>query len=135
MSNQRVVGIGYAVLAILSGMFIEHLLLAGFSLSAATQPLTRPLMQSDAGGTWSYSSFIGLALAGGVAAYLWSRQPIREASFEIAAELRKVTWPSLIETRAATIAVIVASLVAAALLGLFDAFWQFLTDQIQNPSL
>ena len=57
------------------------------------------------------------------------------ASLEIAAELRKVTWPSLAETRAATIAVIVASLIAAVLLGLFDVFWQFLTDKIQNPSL
>ena len=54
---------------------------------------------------------------------------------EIAAELRKVSWPNLPETRAATIAVIVASLIAAVLLGLFDVFWQFLTDKIQNPTL
>ncbi len=46
-----------------------------------------------------------------------------------------MTWPSLEEARAATVAVIVASLIAACLLGLFDVFWQFLTDKIQNPTL
>jgi len=55
--------------------------------------------------------------------------------FDLVAELRKVSWPSLAETRAATIAVIVASLIAAVLLGVFDVLWQFLTDKIQNPSL
>jgi preprotein translocase subunit SecE len=58
-----------------------------------------------------------------------------DVSLEIVAELRKVSWPSFSETRAATIAVIVASLIAAVLLGLFDVFWQFLTDKIQNPTL
>ena len=46
-----------------------------------------------------------------------------------------MSWPGVPETRAATIAVIVASLIAAVLLGLFDVFWQFLTDKIQNPTL
>jgi len=41
----------------------------------------------------------------------------------------------LVVPEKATVAVIVASLIAAALLGLFDVFWQFLTDKIQNPSL
>ena len=56
-------------------------------------------------------------------------------AIDIVAELRKVSWPSLPETRAATVAVIVASLIAAALLGLFDVLWQFVTDKIQNPTL
>ncbi len=34
-----------------------------------------------------------------------------------------MTWPSWRETRAATIAVIVASFVAAAILGFFDYGW------------
>ena len=133
MTNQRLVGIAYVVLALLAGIFLEHVLLAGFGLWSVTQPLTRPLFGNDS--SWSYSTFIGLAITGGVALYLWTRPSTREGSFEIAAELRKVTWPSMAETRAATIAVIVASLVAAVLLGLFDVFWQFLTDKIQNPSL
>src|SRR5438445_220620 len=84
---------------------------------------------------WTWASIIGLAIAAAVALYLWNRQDTHDVSLEIAAELRKVSWPSLAETRAATVAVIVASLIAAVLLGFFDVAWQFLTDKIQNPSL
>jgi preprotein translocase subunit SecE len=130
MTNQRIAAIGYVVLAILSGLFLEHVLLAVFGAFGATQPLTRPIW-----GDWSWSSVIGLAVAAAVALYLWSKPRSHEVSLEIVAELRKVSWPGLQETRAATIAVIVASVIAAALLGLFDVFWQYLTDKIQNPTL
>ena len=130
MTNTRLVVIGYVVLGVLTGMFLEHVLLAVFGTFGPTQPLTRPLW-----GDWTWSSIIGLGIAGAAALYLWKTPKTHETSLEIAAELRKVTWPSLAETRAATIAVIVASLIAAVLLGLFDVFWQFLTDKIQNPTL
>src|SRR3954454_21290204 len=130
MTNQRIVGIGYIVLALLTGFFLEHVLLAAFGTFTVTQPLTRPLYND-----WTWSSFIGLGTAFGTALYLWKTQKTRDVSFEIVAELRKVSWPGLAETRAATIAVIVASLIAAALLGLFDVLWQFLTDKIQNPTV
>jgi len=130
MTNTRMVAIGYVVLALAAGLFLEHVLLAAFGAFAPTQPLTRPLA-----GDWSWSTIIGLALAAATAIYLWMNARTHEVSLEIAAELRKVSWPSLAETRAATVAVIVASIIAALLLGLFDVFWQFLTDKIQNPTL
>ena len=130
MTNQRLVAIGYIALALLTGFFLEHVLLAVFGTFTVTQPLTRPLT-----GDWTWSSIIGLLVAFGTAFYLWTNAKSREVSFEIVAELRKVSWPGLAETRAATIAVIVASLIAAALLGLFDVVWQFLTDKIQNPTV
>ena len=133
MTNQRLVGIAYVVLAILAGIFLEHVLAAAFGIWTVTQMLTRPLFGNDS--SWTYSTFIGLAIAAAVAIYLWTKPSTHDGSIEIAAELRKVSWPSLAETRAASIAVIVATLVAAVLLGLFDVFWQFLTDKIQNPSL
>src|SRR5881396_739 len=118
MTNTRLVAIGYVVLGILTGLFLEHILLVVFGGFGPTQPLTRPLYNE-----WTWSSFIGLGIAGAAALYLWKTPKTHETSLEIAAELRKVTWPSLAETRAATIAVIVASLIAAILLGLFDVFW------------
>src|SRR5213082_1211807 len=130
MTNQRWVAVGYIVLALLSGFFLEHVLLAGFGTFGVTQPLTRPLWNE-----WTWSSIIGLLIAFAAAFYLWTNAKSREVSFEIVAVLRKVSWPGLAETRAATIAVIVASLIAAALLGLFDVLWQFLTDKIQNPTV
>jgi preprotein translocase subunit SecE len=130
MNNQRLVAIGHVVLALLAGFFLEHVLLAVFGTFGVTQPLTRPLWND-----WTWSSIIGLLIAFGTAFYLWTTPKTREVSFEIVAELRKVSWPGLAETRAATVAVIVASLIAAALLGLFDVLWQFLTDKIQNPTV
>jgi preprotein translocase subunit SecE len=130
MTNQRIAAIGYVVLGILTGLFLEHVLLAVFGAVGATQPLTRPLWNE-----WTWSTVIGLAFAAAVALYLWFQPRAREVSLEIVAELRKVSWPGFQETKAATIAVIVASVIAAALLGLFDVLWQYLTDKIQNPTL
>ena len=130
MTNTRLVAIGYVVLALAAGLFLEHVLIAVFGSFGPTQPLTRPLA-----GEWSWSTIIGLGVCAAVAVYLWMTPKTHEVSMEIASELRKVSWPNFAETRAATIAVIVASLIAAILLGLFDVFWQFLTDKIQNPTL
>ena len=130
MTNSRLVVIGYVVLGLATGLFLEHVLLALFGGFAVTQPLTRPLA-----GDWTWASVVGLGLALVAAIILWKQPKTHDASLEIAAELRKVSWPSLAETRAASIAVIVASVVSALLLGLFDLIWQFLTDKIQNPTL
>ena len=130
MTNTRLVAIGYVVLALAAGLFLEHVLLAAFGGFGPTQPLTRPLA-----GDWTWSTVIGFAIAAGAALYLWMTPKTHETSLEIGAELRKVSWPSLPETRAATIAVIVASIIAALLLGMFDVIWQTLTDWVQNPTL
>ena len=132
MTNSRVVAIGMVVLALAAGLFLEHVLAAVFGAFAPTQPLTRPLF-GDSG--WTWSSILGLAIAAAAAFFLWTNRKTHEVALEIAGELRKVSWPSFAETRAATVAVIVASIISAVLLGLFDVFWQFLTDKIQNPTL
>ena len=132
MSNNRIVTIGYVVLALVAGIFLEHCLLALFSLFSLTQPLTTPF-GPDSGYNWC--TVIGLGLSYGAAFWIWRTPRYNQVSLEIASELRKVSWPSVVETRAATVAVIVASLIAAVLLGLFDVAWQFVTDKIQNPTL
>ena len=132
MTNTRIVQIGLVALAILAGLFLEHLFFEVFRAFPATHFLTVPLWGDS---SWTPCSLIGLGIAFGAAAYLWVTPKTRDVAIDIVAELRKVSWPSLPETRAATVAVIVASLIAAALLGMFDVLWQFLTDKIQNPSL
>ena len=61
---------------------------------------------------------------------VWRIPKTQTVSLEIALELRRVTWPSLRETRAATVAVIVASAIAAVVLGLFDMIWSWLSTKI-----
>ncbi len=138
MKTQRIVQIGFVVAALLVGIFLEHVLTALFGLATVTQPLTTPRFGTDATGSssvWTYTSVIALLAAFGAALYAYSRQDAKAVSGEIVEELRKVSWPNMAETRAATIAVIVASVIAALLLGMFDVLWQFLTDKIQNPTL
>ena len=45
-------------------------------------------------------------------------------------ELARVTWPSREETGNATVVVIVTVLVCSVYLGVFDAFWMWVTNMI-----
>jgi preprotein translocase subunit SecE len=61
---------------------------------------------------------------------LYRNDRIHGLANEVAAELKKVTWPSAKEVRAATIVVIVMALISALILGLFDLVWSNLTELI-----
>ena len=49
---------------------------------------------------------------------------------DVAAELRKVTWPTRKETVSSTIIVIITTIVSALLLGMFDGMWSWVTRLI-----
>jgi preprotein translocase subunit SecE len=51
---------------------------------------------------------------------------------EVCVELSKVTWPTRKETWSQTIIVIVVSIIAAIILGVFDAMWSQITDFIYD---
>jgi preprotein translocase subunit SecE len=68
------------------------------------------------------------ALALGV--YLWRHPKVNSLVVEIVVELSKVTWPTRKELSASTVVVIVLSIIAAIILGLFDFFWSWATDLI-----
>ena len=51
---------------------------------------------------------------------------------EVCVELSKVTWPTRKETWSQTVVVIIVSIIAAAILGVFDAFWAQITDLIYD---
>src|SRR5947207_12078520 len=128
MTNTRLVAIGYVVLAIAAGLFLEHVLLVVFGAFAPTQPLTRPLV-----GEWTWSTVIGLGSCAATALYLWTNRKTHDVSLEIAGELSKVSWPGFPDTRAASIAGIVASIFALVLMGLFCCLLQIHTDTIYYP--
>ena len=87
---------------------------------------------------WSTFDEPNSMVASGLAAVLaalgvWTlhRHPrIKSWTDEVVGELAKVAWPSRRETSASTIVVIVASIVAAAIVGTFDAAWSTITDLI-----
>jgi len=63
---------------------------------------------------------------------VWSyrHERIHTLANEVAAELKKVTWPNAKEVRAATLVVIVMALLSALILGFFDLVWSNLTELI-----
>ena len=59
-------------------------------------------------------------------------QKIHTFVVEVCVELSKVTWPTRKETWSQTIVVIIVSIIAAVILGVFDALWSQITDFIYN---
>ncbi len=70
----------------------------------------------------------GGALVTGIVLYKNDR--VHGMASEVAAELKKVTWPTAKEVRAATIVVIGMALLSALVLGLFDLIWAQLTELV-----
>lgn len=119
MTNTRIVILSYALFAILIALFLENVLR---QVWAAVD-----LNDAVIAGDWTTTSAIGFGIAITTAIVCWTRDDVRTVSFEITQELRRVTWPGKDETRSATIAVIVVSVIVAVLLGSFDFVWSKLT--------
>ena len=66
----------------------------------------------------------------GIAAmiWIWSREEYFKFVSEVTTEVSQIIWPTRAETRAATIVVIIITLICAGILSLMDAFWSRLTD-------
>src|SRR6266511_2123412 len=84
----------------------------------------------DVIGGWLLSSVLGFGVAAVAAVVVWRIPRTQTVSLEVALELQRVTWPSVRETRAATVAVIVASAVASVILGVFDMVWSWLSSVV-----
>ena len=119
---KRIVAIAYVVAALALGVFLEKVIELVLSYARVNDFAVL--------GDWSLSAVLGFGLAAVAALVVWRIPRTQTVSLEVALELQRVTWPSLRETRAATVAVIVASAVAAAILGVFDMVWSWLSAKI-----
>ena len=120
---KRIVVIFFVGAAICLGVFLEKLLGIVFSYARWGDP-------EIFGEAWTLTTVIGYGVAAIAAVAAWRTPRTQAVSFEIAGELKKVTWPTLRETRAATVAVLIATFVAAALLGAFDSLWFWLSGRV-----
>lgn len=119
---KRIVAIAYVVAALALGVFLEKVIELVLSYARVNDFAVI--------GDWSLSTVLGFGLAAIAGVVVWRIPRTQTVSLEVALELQRVTWPSLRETRAATVAVIVASAVAAAILGIFDMVWSWLSAKI-----
>jgi preprotein translocase subunit SecE len=75
-----------------------------------------------------YANVAGIFIA--VVATVWAMRKQHWFKFttEVVVEISQVTWPTRAETRAATIVVIVITLICSGLLATMDVFWSEFTD-------
>jgi len=112
MSNQRLLAIGFIVIGGSTALVLERI------IDAVLRGLELANGEVFGGLALSWIVSIVVALAGSLA--IWMNASFQTAGQEVAAELRRVTWPTFPEIRAATGAVVIVTLVSAALLGLMD---------------
>ncbi len=116
MDPKRMVGVFFVLAALAVGVFLEKILGLVFTYARWNDPAVF-------GEDWTLTTVLGFAIAAVAAVVAWRTPRTQTVSLEIAGELKKVTWPTLRETRAATVAVVVATFVAAVILGVFDFVW------------
>ena len=88
---------------------------------------------------WGYfgtaPSELRITIMAGVAAvvlsvWLYKNDRVYFLANEVAAELKKVTWPTAKDVRSSTATVIVMAVVSAIILGVFDFAWTNLTELV-----
>ena len=110
MDPNRLVLIFLISFALVFTLFLQHVLSLAFAQFGWGDP------EVIEGTGWTLTTVLGALLAIGLAVYAWVSKKRRATGHDIASEFMKVTWPSWGETRVSTIAVVVASVVAAVIL-------------------
>ena len=75
-------------------------------------------------------SLIAAVVAAVAGIWMYRDDRLYSLTNEVATELKKVTWPTAKEVRAATLVVIVMAIISALILGLFDFVWSNLTELV-----
>ncbi len=76
------------------------------------------------------SNGIGIMLALILTIWGWRREKYFKFVSEVVIEVSQVTWPTRAETRAATVVVIIISLICSGLLWMMDMVWNGVTDYL-----
>ncbi len=112
---KRLVIIFYLVAGVILALFLEHLLSTTWAQFGLPDP-GLPDPDFIEGLPWRATTLLGVILSLVTVTVCYLHPRIHRLSLEVASELMKVTWPSWAETRVSTVAVVVASLVAAIIL-------------------
>lgn len=110
MDPRRLVVVSYLVFGLILTLFLGRMMELLFARIGVGNG------EILAGAGIKLADLIGFAISAGLAAYAWTNARTKALSLEVATELMRVTWPSWEDVRVSTIAVVVASLVAAVIL-------------------
>lgn len=76
---------------------------------------------------WAQAAGVAIGIA--IVVWIWSRERYFQFVAEVATEVSQIIWPTRAETRAATIVVVVITLISSGILWLMDnVLWSPVTD-------
>ena len=112
--------------------YVHIMFLAGGALTAylAYEVIATVAVYFSPGPSFPLLFGLGVATGGGLAFYLWRHERTHQLAQETVGELSRVTWPTRQELGAATVVVIVTSIIMSIVLGLFDTLWAWMTSII-----
>ena len=110
MDPKRLVVIFFLIAGLIFAFFLEHVLGLVWARAGWSDPVIVD------GLDWTVSTLLGFLVAAGLVVGAYVHPKSHAVSLDVAAELMKVTWQTWEETKSSTMAVIVASIVAAVLL-------------------
>lgn len=119
---ERWVQFAYVGMFLLSFWFLDHLFVdvAAFVAEKANIADPNPTILTGV------AAIVSMLLA----LFLYKNEKVNKFSREVAHELEHVTWPTREATWSNTMVVMVVSVIAAVILGVFDAAWSAVTDLI-----
>ena len=121
-TNRKWIALGLVLLGVIAYWVFGHMLVGIWSLAKLREvPIAGPV---------DLPTLLGALIALAGVAYLYRSKRFNEWAGEVTVELKKVTWPTMKETRASTVVVIVVTFIMSLFLGLFDFIWSGVTDLI-----
>jgi preprotein translocase SecE subunit len=130
MTTQRILLLSYLVTGVLVAFILQHLFGGPVAGIRGLSFLSRSVFETQ----MFWALVLGSAISIGVGLFCWFDPRVRVPATQVIEELQRVTWPTFAETRAATVAVIVATAICAVLLGLFDYGWGAVTKAIYSEA-
>jgi len=113
-------------------IFVVGFVVAAFVLGRATASLLGVFEVSNAailGENFTLATLVGVVVGGALLGFLYTNPKSKTFVGDVIDEVSKVAWPEWAETKMNTLVVIVFSFVAAAILGVFDSVFAWLTSQ------
>ncbi len=78
------------------------------------------------------SRVAGIATGVGLIVWLWTRERYFRFISDVTIEVSQIVWPTRAETRAATIVVVILTIICSIILFTMDTFWSRVTDWLYS---
>ena len=121
-----------ALFFLLVGLVLAYVVhLSATSIFTLARINNAPLL----GDNFPLSALVGVVIGLGAAAVTFNMQRTNTLASEVIEELYKVAWPTSQETRMNTAVVIITSVVASLILGVFDITFSQLSTLLQDANI